>query len=389
MPPRIVILCGPTATGKTRLGVALAKALGGEVVSADSMQVYRDMAIGTARPTEEEMEGIPHHMMAVADPGENFSVARYVAEATPVVDDILARGKIPFIVGGTGLYIDALRKGQSFSAFDPKSGWRERLQARVKTEGLPTLYAELEGIDPEAAARLHPNDEKRILRALEVWYETGETISEHNRRTRDLPPRYRAAVLALNYRDRADLYARIDRRVDGMMARGLPEEVRALLAAGVPLDGTAMQAIGYKELAPVLLAGGDPAEAAEEIKRRSRQYAKRQLTWFRRDPTAHWILLEDPPDFSAVLRESTEYLRGLGLPSAQSGNWKRLETRRPGSPKEKECVYCDADTDDIRTQPAEKTEPSGFSPLQAAPHPDGSHGLSGQRLSDPGGDPRL
>ena len=313
MPPRIVILCGPTATGKTRLGVALAKALGGEVVSADSMQVYRDMAIGTARPTEEEMEGIPHHMMAVADPTENFSVARYVAEATPIVDDILARGKLPLIVGGTGLYIDALRKGQSFSAFDPKSGWRERLQARVKAEGLPTLFAELEGIDPEAAARLHPNDEKRILRALEVWYETGETISAHDRRTKAIPPRYEAAVIALTYKDRADLYARIDQRVDSMMERGLVNEVKALLDRGVPPDCTAMQAIGYKELAPAILSGGDLSAAAEEIKLRSRQYAKRQLTWFRRDPAAHWIELDDPPDFSAVLRDSTEYLRGLGI----------------------------------------------------------------------------
>lgn len=313
MPPRIVILCGPTATGKTRLGVALAKALGGEVVSADSMQVYRDMAIGTARPDEAEMEGIPHHMMAVADPTENFSVARYVAEATPIVDDILARGKLPLVVGGTGLYIDALRKGQSFSAFDPKSGWRERLQARVKTEGLPTLYTELEGIDPEAAARLHPNDEKRILRALEVWYETGETISAHDRRTKAIPPRYEAAVIALNYKDRAALYARIDQRVDRMMERGLADEVKALLDRGVPPDCTAMQAIGYKELAPAVLSGGDLSAAAEEIKLRSRQYAKRQLTWFRRDPAAHWIELDDPPDFSAVLRDSTEYLRGMGI----------------------------------------------------------------------------
>ena len=313
MPPRIVIICGPTATGKTKLGVALAKALDGEVVSADSMQVYRHMAIGTARPTPEEMEGVPHHMMAVAEPEEAFSVARYVAEATPIVDDILARGKVPLIVGGTGLYIDALRRGRTFSAFRPESGVRERLQEQARNGELPRLFRELEAIDPEAAARLHPNDEKRILRALEVWYETGETISEHDRRTRDLPPRYDGVTLALTYRDRAALYARIDRRVDRMMAAGLAGEVRALLDRGVPPDCTAMQAIGYKELAPALLSGGDLTAAAEEIKLRSRQYAKRQLTWFRRDKSAHWLELDDPPDFSAVLRDSTEYLRQRGV----------------------------------------------------------------------------
>ena len=313
MPPRIVIICGPTATGKTKLGVALAKALDGEVVSADSMQVYRHMAIGTARPTPEEMEGVPHHMMAVAEPEEAFSVARYVAEATPIVDDILARGKVPLIVGGTGLYIDALRRGRTFSAFRPESGVRERLQEQARNGELPRLFRELEAIDPEAAVRLHPNDEKRILRALEVWYETGETISEHDRRTRDLPPRYDGVTLALTYRDRAALYARIDRRVDRMMAAGLAGEVRALLDRGVPPDCTAMQAIGYKELAPALLSGGDLSAAAEEIKLRSRQYAKRQLTWFRRDKSAHWLELDDPPDFSAVLRDSTEYLRQRGV----------------------------------------------------------------------------
>ena len=313
MPPRIVIICGPTATGKTQLGVALAKALGGEVVSADSMQVYRHMAIGTARPTPEEMEGVPHHMMAVAEPEEAFSVARYVAEATPIVDDILARGKVPLIVGGTGLYIDALRRGRTFSAFRPESGVRERLQEQARNGELPRLFRELEAIDPEAAARLHPNDEKRILRALEVWYETGETISEHDRRTRDLPPRYDGVTLALTYRDRAALYARIDRRVDRMMAAGLAGEVRALLDRGVPPDCTAMQAIGYKELVPAILSGGDLSAAAEEIKLRSRQYAKRQLTWFRRDKSAHWLELDDPPDFSAVLRDSTEYLRQRGV----------------------------------------------------------------------------
>ena len=314
MPPKIVMICGPTATGKTKLGVALAKRLNGEVVSADSMQIYQGMVIGTAAPTPEEMEGVPHHMIAVVPPTSNYSVARYVEDATACVDDILARGKVPIVVGGTGLYLDALRKGRNFSAFVPESGWREKLQTRAREEGLPALYADLQKIDPEAAQRLHPNDEKRIIRALEVFYETGETISAHNKRTKDLPPRYDAAVIALTYADRADLYARIDQRVDDMMKRGLADEVRSLLKAGVPAESTAMQAIGYKELAAAVMGQGDLTAAAEEIKLRSRQYAKRQLTWFRRDETAHWVYLEKTPSFSSIMQDSTEFLREKGLP---------------------------------------------------------------------------
>ena len=194
---KLIVICGPTATGKTKLGVALAKALGGEVVSADSMQVYRGMPIGTAQPTAEERDGVPHHMMAMADPSENYSVARYVEEATACVEDIFARGKQPILVGGTGLYIDALCKGQTFSDFQPDSGLRAKLQAQAAQGGLPRLWADLERIDPEAAARLHPNDEKRILRALEVWYTTGKTISQHNRETQAVPPRYEALTITL------------------------------------------------------------------------------------------------------------------------------------------------------------------------------------------------
>ena len=314
MPPKIVIICGPTATGKTKLGVALAKQWNGEVVSADSMQIYRHMAIGTARPSEEEMEGVPHHMMAIADPWENYSVARYVEEASACVDDILARGKIPFLVGGTGLYIDALCAGRTFSAFRPESGHRARLQKTAAQGGLPDLWKDLQRIDPEAAEKLHPNDERRIIRALEVWYETGETITEHNRKTQAIPPRYEALTIALTYQDRQALYDRIDRRVDGMMEQGLAEEVRNLLAMGVPSDSTAMQAIGYKELADAVANHGDIQAAAEEIKLRSRQYAKRQLTWFRRNKETHWIYLENNPNFSAVIQDSTDFLRRKGLP---------------------------------------------------------------------------
>ena len=309
----IVVVCGPTASGKTALAVELALRLNGEVVSADSMQVYRGMDIGTAKPAAEERRGVPHHLLDVADPGENYSVARYVRDAVPAVDDILRRGKLPIVAGGTGLYIDALVAGREFAAFEAASGLREALTRRAREEGLPALRADLERIDPRAAARIHPNDEKRTVRALEVWYATGKTITRHEEETRAQPPRYEAAVIGLNFADRADLRARIDRRVDEMFARGLEDEVRGLLAAGVPWSCTAMQAIGYKELAAALRAGRSMQHAAEEIKLRSRQYAKRQLTWFRRNKGVWWHHWEKTPNFSAAADRSTEFLRGHGI----------------------------------------------------------------------------
>ena len=313
MPPKLVVVCGPTATGKTRLGVALAKRLDGEVVSADSMQLYRGMPIGTAQPTEAEREGVPHHMMGIADPAEPYSVARYVEEASACVDDILRRGKRPILVGGTGQYIDALCSGRTFSASRPESGTRARLQAVADAGGLPQLWADLQRVDPAAAAALHPNDAKRIVRALEVWYETGKPISRHNAETRTVPPRYDRATIVLNYADRAVLRARIDRRVDLMVAAGLIDEVRALLAAGVPADATALQAIGYKQLIPAVRDGGDLAAAIEEVKLRSRQYAKRQLTWFRRCEGVHWIDMEENTRFSDVVQDSTAFLTADGV----------------------------------------------------------------------------
>jgi len=311
--PDILVICGPTASGKTALAVELALRFGGEVVSADSMQVYRRMDIGTAKPTEEEKKGVPHHMIDVAEPEENYSAALYVSQAAPIVDDILSRGKLPIVAGGTGLYIDALVAGREFAPFEADSGLRETLQKRVLEEGLPALRAELERIDPEAAQRIHPNDEKRTLRALEVFYTTGKPISLHDRESRAIPNRYTPLTIGLDFLDRADLRERIDLRVDGMMARGLEEEVRSLLASGVPPRCTAMQAIGYKEMAAALAEGRPAAEGAEEIKLRSRQYAKRQLTWFRRKEEIFWHRWEKKPDFSAALSFSTELLRTHGL----------------------------------------------------------------------------
>ena len=244
MKPDILIICGPTASGKTALAAELALRLDGEVVSADSMQVYRGMDIGTAKPTQGEMRGVPHHMLDVADPRENYSVARYVAQAVPIVDGILARRKLPIVAGGTGLYLDNLVAGRQFAPFAPDSGLRERLQERVRTEGLPALRRELERADPEAAGRIHPNDEKRTLRALEVYLATGKTITQHDRDSRALPNRYTPLTIALNFGERPWLWERIDRRVDHMMAQGLEGEVRGLLASGVSRECTAMPAIG-------------------------------------------------------------------------------------------------------------------------------------------------
>ena len=313
MKPDILIICGPTASGKTALAAELALRLDGEVVSADSMQVYRGMDIGTAKPTQGEMRGVPHHMLDVTDPRENYSVARYVAQAVPIVDGILARGKLPIVAGGTGLYLDNLVAGRQFAPFAPDSGLRERLQERVRTEGLPALRRELERADPEAAGRIHPNDEKRTLRALEVYLATGKTITQHDRDSRALPNRYTPLTIALNFGERPWLWERIDRRVDHMMAQGLEGEVRGLLASGVSRECTAMQAIGYKEIAAAIAEGRPAAEGAEEVKLRSRQYAKRQLTWFRRNKQAYWFNWEKIPDLSAAAVFSTELARGCGL----------------------------------------------------------------------------
>ena len=313
MKPDILVICGPTASGKTALAAELALRLNGEVVSADSMQVYRRMDIGTAKPTPEETRGVPHHMIDVADPEENYSVARYVADAVPIVDDILKRGKLPVVAGGTGLYIDNLIAGRRFAPFTPDSGLRERLQAQAREEGLPALYARLQKADPDAADRIHPNDEKRIIRALEVWLSTGKTISQHDADSRALPPRYTPLTIALNFKERPWLWERIDRRVDDMMERGLEREVRRLLADGVPPGCTAMQAIGYKEIAAAISQSRPISDGAGEVKLRSRQYAKRQITWFRRNKAAHWFEWEKIPDFSAALAFSTELAKGSGL----------------------------------------------------------------------------
>lgn len=313
MDNRVICVVGPTATGKTKMGVALAKRFGGEVVSVDSMQIYRGMTIGTAAPTAEEMDGVRHHMVAIADPAESWSVARFTEQADLCIGDILRRGKCPVLVGGTGLYLDSILSGRTFAPGHSGGEIRKSLQAELTREGIESLYRQLREIDPETAARLPIRDEKRILRALEVYRETGETLTAHDARTRLRPPKYRACTIGLTFRDRADLYARIDRRVDTMVERGLLREVEALLQTGLPETATALQAIGYKQFLSVYRGDTPVSEAVAEVKLRSRQYAKRQLTWLRRKDDIHWLLWEKDPDFPAGLQNATEYLLAQGL----------------------------------------------------------------------------
>lgn len=299
--PDLIVITGPTATGKTALGVSVAKALDGEVVGADSMQIYRRMNIGTAKPTAEEMEGVPHHMIDVVDPEENYSVSRYVEQAAAAVDDILARGKVPVVVGGTGLYIDSLIAGRDFADIQTDSHLRQLLEDQYDLHGGETMQALLHSMDPDRADKLHPADKRRIVRAIEVFLLSGDTITAHDQKTQSQPPRYTALRYALEFTDREDLYRRIGLRVDRMAVLGLFDEVQALLDAGVPADCTAMQAIGYKEAALALGGAITRQEALERIKQSSRQYAKRQLTWLRRDRALRWVRWDTTPDISAAV----------------------------------------------------------------------------------------
>ncbi len=299
----LICIAGPTASGKTALSIALAKELGAEIVSCDSMQVYKRMDIGTAKPSLEERAGIPHYMLDVAEPDEDFSVSRYCAMAAPIVDDILARGKTAIIVGGTGLYMDSLIKGNAFAPF-PSTGMRERLEAQPIAE----VYAQLQSVDSEAAARLHLSDKKRIIRAMEVYLETGETITEHNRRTQAIPPKYNPLWFALEDENRQDLYDRIDRRVEIMLEQGLIDEIKNLLASGINAKCTAMQAIGYKEFVAALEGQITIQEAAGQVQQASRHYAKRQLTWFRRNPNIHWLRRSKTAGTEEILRLARQVL---------------------------------------------------------------------------------
>ena len=304
---RIICIAGPTASGKTALAVALAQLTDGEVISCDSMQIYKRMDIGTAKPTKDEQQGIVLHMLDVAEPSEEFSVSRYCQLADPILQDILARGKTAIIAGGTGLYMDALIRGNSFAPC-PSTGMREKLEAQADKDGMAAMLALLQSIDPDAAAKLHLADRKRILRALEVYYETGSTITEHNKKTQQIPPKYDPVWLGLEDAQRATLYERIDRRVESMLERGLIREIEQLLQSGISAKSTAMQAIGYKEFVSALQGHCTLQEATVQVQQASRHYAKRQLTWFRRNPNMNWLRREPGDGLLEIVQKARQII---------------------------------------------------------------------------------
>ncbi len=307
----IIAIVGPTASGKTRLSVEIAQYLGGEIISFDSMQIYKSMDIGTAKPTAEERRNIPHHMLDMADPREDYSVSRFVEEADKILQDILSRGKPVILVGGTGLYIDSLMKGLDFAPH-PQSGVREELTAIAQGQGIEVLMDRLRAVDPESAQRIHPSNQKRVIRALEIYLETGKTMTQHNLETQQKPDKYDPLWIGLDYVNREALYDRINRRVDLMVEEGLLQELEGLLAQGIPENATSMQAIGYKEFLSYLRGDSTLEEAIDLLKQSSRRYAKRQRTWFRRNPKVNWLLLEDDPNFEEVFQSCLPLLRTLG-----------------------------------------------------------------------------
>jgi len=294
--PKIIAVTGPTASGKSTLGVKLAEKINGEIVSADSMQIYKFMDIGTAKPTEAEKCGILHHMLDIIPPTESYSVARYIKDAYACINNILSRNKTPILVGGTGLYIDSLISGRTFSARGDEK-LRKELEDEFDNLGGEHMLNKLSEFDPQRASLLHVNDKKRIVRAIESYLTTGKTISLHDEETKSLSSPYTIVKAALNFSDRNVLYDRINLRVDIMMENGFLSEVEKLLKSGVTSDNTSMQAIGYKELSDVIINKTDLSSAVEKIKMESRRYAKRQLTWLRRDKNTTWINRDKIPDY--------------------------------------------------------------------------------------------
>ena len=285
-----MILCilGPTASGKTDLSIQLALHFNGEVVSCDSMQIYRGMDIGTAKPTINERKGIPHHMIDVVEPYEPYSAAQYGMQAAICIDKILKKGKLPIICGGTGLYLNALLYGMH-KAGECVYDVREELTERAEREGLSSLYAELSKVDPVSASHINQNDKRRIIRALEVYRVTGISLSQHHEFSKSSSPKYDALQLCIHFTNRTVLYDRIDQRVDIMMAAGLFDEVRSVLEHQPPPCYTAMQAIGYKEFAAVLRGETTVEKAVVQIKQSTRRLAKRQITWFRKSDNIRWL----------------------------------------------------------------------------------------------------
>lgn len=302
----LIVIAGPTAVGKSKLALELAADAGGEIVSCDSMQLYRYMDIGSAKPTPEEQRRVPHHLVGVIDPKEPFSVARYRDLARAAIEDIFGRGRTPFLVGGTGLYLNALLYEMDFAGAAPDPALRQGYEALAKKEGAEALHQVLAGRDAASADRIHPNNLKRVIRALEALDQTGKSTEAFKRSwepVRDYLPR-----LAGISCDRPVLWERIDRRVDGMMAQGLLEEVRSLLDRGLTLSDPAMLGIGYKELAVYLSGEGTLEEAVERVKLNTRHLAKRQMTWFRRYTEMTWFDLTREEDTPKVLENMKQWL---------------------------------------------------------------------------------
>lgn len=314
---KICVVAGPTASGKTALGVEICKKFNGEVISCDSMQIYKGLPIATAVPTLDEREGIPHHLMEFLEVNDNFSVADYVALAKEKIADLNSRGKLPVFVGGTGLYISSLLDNVKFAPQQFDENIRKELNERIKTEGCEKLYEELQKIDPETAEKIHVNDALRITRALEIYLLTGETKSEQVKRSKEEPSPYSPCVIGLNFENRDILYDRINRRVDIMVESGMLEEVKAIYEKYG--DDLSIAAIGYKEFIPYFKGEETLENCIENVKQESRRYAKRQLTWFRRDDRVNWIY---PDSFE----ENVEYSRTKVIKKAieimeNSGNW--------------------------------------------------------------------
>jgi len=285
--PKVLVLCGPTASGKTSLSIKLAKEIGGEIVSADSMQIYKYMDIGTAKVTKEEAEGIRHYLIDIIEPNERYSVADYKIDAEKAIEEILAKGKVPIIVGGTGLYVDALIYGIHYPEIEFDKEYREKLERKVEEEGLATLYEKAKQIDPEACQKISSNDQKRILRILEIFHATGKTKTQQEIESRKDGVKYDYKVYALDM-ERSLLYERINKRVEKMIEKGLIQEVQALLERYKEFP-TAMQGLGYKEVVEYLQGSLTKEEMIEKIKQESRRYAKRQLTWFRKNKQTIWL----------------------------------------------------------------------------------------------------
>ncbi len=309
---KLLSIVGPTASGKTALSVYLAQKLSGEIVSADSMQIYKGMDIATAKPDMDERRGIPHHLMDYVQVGEPYSVARFVSDSNDVIRDIVSRGKLPILTGGTGLYVDSLLSGIEFAEGEVDFDLRAKLQAKLSEQGLDTLLCELEAIDPETADKLSTErNPKRIIRALEVFYTTGITMSKQNILSRQNETIYNPVKIALTYRDRQKLYDRINHRVDIMIQNGLLDEAREFYS--LPLGDTSKQAIGYKELLPYIEGENSLDECIETLKQSTRRYAKRQLTWFNRDPEIKWFYKDDYDTDQDFYSDVLDYLTQKGL----------------------------------------------------------------------------